>query len=496
MNKAQSDFIKRYQTQETLNLSDDGRNFLNWYLSDDIFRISHIMYRDCDKKLQVLIHEPIMVYEASHISFETKMAYCLSLLELSRKNILPFVIAPEIGSCHFMAGLIRKNDSGSFELFLFNPTGYSENLAKKRLGISCIDNVAGMKMIISSREIQSIQRDEIDASVKQPALVSCGPISLMFIQHLLLDHEYALALNDTFELPNSILALDNMSIKGYQERIVAERKAHFDLLATIDDQALSELEHVNYKYIQGLLEFETEEEGFKYTYFEEYENEFQEYPFYSSSSIISNGPKSDISAKKQKCIEQDESIIVQNSSELLEIHQDCGIMLEQEIDKSELHAFNSKKEKYRVLISELEQITKELIAKDDLTGLNQSKYEKAKFAAENLILKLRTYGEDFFSQAINKESIDFFENACKIEIRAAELEFKKHEGWWYNLNPILKAIIGILATITIIPALAVQCFTQNGYVETFFGKPKTEASEKINVFESHFDRFLVIELKC
>jgi hypothetical protein len=57
---------------------------------------------------------------------------------------------------------------------------------------------------------------------------------------------------------------------------------------------------------------------------------------------------------------------------------------------------------------------------------------------------------------------------------------------WYQVNPIIRNILGILAAMTMLPALIIQATSKHGYIHTFFAKPATEDS-KLAEFKKQFE---------
>jgi hypothetical protein len=60
-----------------------------------------------------------------------------------------------------------------------------------------------------------------------------------------------------------------------------------------------------------------------------------------------------------------------------------------------------------------------------------------------------------------------------------------HRGW-HQIDPILRGILGILASLTILPALIVELKSKNGFAQTFFAKPDTNTSQQITSFKTNY----------
>lgn len=250
MTKAQLDFIARQEVKGQG--GQDARAFLTWYHPDDIHRLAYRTYQANQAAIDAIIHSPVMILGSDGHSFEQKMRFAKNLLMASKQQILPFIIAPEIGAAHFMSGFIRKDEEGDCELFLFNPTGYTPERAEKRLAIEDINDVAGMTMHVSSLAVQTTDKDQLEGK-EGPALVSCGPISLMFIEHLLKNPQYALQLDQSMVLPESLVQLEAMAKEEYQQAVLAQRQRHFQLLGTVADSELEAIDAVYYQQISQFL---------------------------------------------------------------------------------------------------------------------------------------------------------------------------------------------------------------------------------------------------
>lgn len=125
--------------------------------------------------------------------------------------------------------------------------------------------------------------------------------------------------------------------------------------------------------------------------------------------------------------------------------------------------------------------------RDDLNNRskNDIAYIQVADQANTLSKTLETNAAQFFGNHIpvDKEKvwktldeIKQFNSSCKEEIAKAS-EFNNHRGVWHReIHPIIKGILGVLAALTMIPALAFA-FTKQGYVNTFFAKPQTHSAE-------------------
>lgn len=129
--------------------------------------------------------------------------------------------------------------------------------------------------------------------------------------------------------------------------------------------------------------------------------------------------------------------------------------------------------------------TDELIKKGNKKNKYHYLYKKVRIAAINLNTELSKAKNEFFiAKTINFEE---FKQKCNAAIITAEPEFRKHRGW-YQVNLILRNILGILAGITIIPGIITQVMTKHGYIGTFFTTPKTDSEEVLSSFKNQLNQ--------
>ncbi len=127
--------------------------------------------------------------------------------------------------------------------------------------------------------------------------------------------------------------------------------------------------------------------------------------------------------------------------------------------------------------------------KDDL-GIkkenNPEQYTVVFNHALSLQRNLIAIGQHFFDTCPTPEGLLRFKRDCHREVEIAAEEFKKHRGVWHQIEPVLKALLGIFATLTIIPAVVVS-FTKQGYVNTFFATPETNSEQKLKAVMQEFE---------
>lgn len=106
-------------------------------------------------------------------------------------------------------------------------------------------------------------------------------------------------------------------------------------------------------------------------------------------------------------------------------------------------------------------------------------YADASKAALRLSRNLEVAGEIFFTNP-DVESFKTFKASCKNIFASNEAgALKEHRGIWYQIHPILRGILGLLAALTIIPAFIVVVTATHGYVDTFFTTPKTTSGHEV-----------------
>lgn len=95
----------------------------------------------------------------------------------------------------------------------------------------------------------------------------------------------------------------------------------------------------------------------------------------------------------------------------------------------------------------------------------------------------------FFEQP-SAEGFEVFKQFCHYSINEAAGEFKQHRDLWHKVHPVLKGILGVIAALTVLPALMVAT-TKTGYVNTFFKTPETESSKKLERIKEMLERMEV-----
>jgi hypothetical protein len=137
--------------------------------------------------------------------------------------------------------------------------------------------------------------------------------------------------------------------------------------------------------------------------------------------------------------------------------------------------------RFNGLLGDLDQITNRLRGK---ARTNPANYSNVVIEAELLTSELRKQATGFFA-CPTRDGFVLFKRECHRLIRNAEDEFIKHRG-----NPVLdgiwaviKGILGVLAALTVIPALVVEKKSKHGFVKTFFSFETESALELAEVKE-------------
>lgn len=129
------------------------------------------------------------------------------------------------------------------------------------------------------------------------------------------------------------------------------------------------------------------------------------------------------------------------------------------------------------------------------TTLNKkfvSNYSNVAQIAKKLNSSLNSARIHFFNNPMSQKSFEQFKETCSEAIKSSKDEFAKFRGqakWYSELHPILQSILtcikvigGILAGITVIPAVLTEIYTEQGYIGTFFNT-KPNSLRKLEAFE-------------
>lgn len=130
-------------------------------------------------------------------------------------------------------------------------------------------------------------------------------------------------------------------------------------------------------------------------------------------------------------------------------------------------------EKYNQLLTNLQKKRQPFFLK------NHATYSAMLQLHERLIIA----GNEFFNTHVSHASVEQFKQACAEAIEEARPVLASHRGW-HGYPLFVRAILGIIAAITVIPAIVVQATTAKGYVGTFFKSYETDSVQKLQQFET------------
>ena len=142
---------------------------------------------------------------------------------------------------------------------------------------------------------------------------------------------------------------------------------------------------------------------------------------------------------------------------------------------------NDQKNSIMLLINELK------LLKDDLglRALTDNKYLPVSMQAAALHQYLEEQSSIFF-QNPTQQTFDEFKKNCTEALNKAENVFNTHRGIWWDHSGFFgkllfatKAILGLVAGFTFVPAVIISATTRHGYLNTFFTTPKTESATKL-----------------
>ncbi|KTD39451.1 Ankyrin repeat protein [Legionella moravica] len=103
--------------------------------------------------------------------------------------------------------------------------------------------------------------------------------------------------------------------------------------------------------------------------------------------------------------------------------------------------------------------------------------------------KLNKARNQFFNNDITTESLQKFNKVCKQALENAKPILAEHRGW-HNFPLFIRAVLGVISAITIIPALAIGLTTPNGFKGTFFDTKeavKTNSAKKLEQFDHELE---------
>jgi hypothetical protein len=127
-----------------------------------------------------------------------------------------------------------------------------------------------------------------------------------------------------------------------------------------------------------------------------------------------------------------------------------------------------------------------LITREEKKKTRNAAYLTITPCAKSLLKRLdEAKNKFFFEHVITCEA---FKRECQEAIQMASPELIKHRGW-YQVSLVLRYILGILATLTVIPAIVTAAVSRQGYAGTFFKTPKTHSEKQLDLFQQTLTTF-------
>ncbi|RAP37076.1 hypothetical protein B1207_06555 [Legionella quinlivanii] len=113
-----------------------------------------------------------------------------------------------------------------------------------------------------------------------------------------------------------------------------------------------------------------------------------------------------------------------------------------------------------------------------------------------LVRDLRQAKDEFLYHrlGISIDSFNIFETKCKEAFDNSKTLLAEHRGW-HTYSLFWRRITGVLAAISVIPALIVKAKSQNGYYGTFFASKEDIKTNSLIALEKLKDNLPITELK-
>lgn len=132
----------------------------------------------------------------------------------------------------------------------------------------------------------------------------------------------------------------------------------------------------------------------------------------------------------------------------------------------------------------------------------KAQYAKAADVLTTAKTNLKTAGDVFFNkQSPNAADFKQFQESCTVEIKKMHDELHQHRGIWFQINPIIRGILGVLATVvTVLAIVIVPLFLMipgvrtmpRACINTFFSTPETKSGKMFNeLVKEQFDENMV-----
>ncbi|KTC99449.1 hypothetical protein [Legionella erythra] len=226
MGKATDEFRKR---DDGKGGPEDGRQFHSWYHIDDVKRILWGLFTRLPAKSRALFLQPQVMFDGI---YQRNIGDILNITaDWFRKTpeevrYFPFIFKPELGGVHYLAGVFVKVAALGMKLVLFNPAGHI-----KHINIDNLDKLIDVH--VSPHALQTAKKDG-------GKLVSCGPLSLYFLEYILNHPNWLETLDNEFTLPEVLSQFNEEST--YKDDVLKLRQAHDRLLQTVSDEDVKKVE--------------------------------------------------------------------------------------------------------------------------------------------------------------------------------------------------------------------------------------------------------------
>ncbi|WP_131781251.1 hypothetical protein [Legionella gresilensis] len=246
--RASREFRHRKDKNDVNDVS-DGRDFKTWYHPDDAQRLVWKYYNDIknnfpfdtNQSIKDVMLPPYVSfdgYEINVVNFFTVLINFFQQAKNQHKVFLPFIVKPETGGAHYIAGFLKRNPEGKIDIIIFNPVGLDNDRIGTELANLDKENLNIANIISSPHTIQSIENDK-------GLLASCGPICVEFLRIAMSNLDWLSRLDKDFELPSDLLAPLQ---QDYQKTVKEYRLKHEQVLTQVTEQDLDQLDE-DYKFI-------------------------------------------------------------------------------------------------------------------------------------------------------------------------------------------------------------------------------------------------------
>ncbi|MFC7781082.1 hypothetical protein [Legionella taurinensis] len=224
MGKATDEFRKRDNEKGGF---EDCREFSTWYDNEDAKRIAWTLFtRLPESKTRALFLPPQVVFDGIYnrdIGDVLNIAADWFRKTPEHVRYFPFIFKPELAGAHYMAGVFVKVAALGMKLVLFNPAGQI-----KHLNLTKLDKL--IPVYASPHALQTAKKDG-------GKLVSCGPLSLYFLEYVLNNPNWLETVDERFLLPNALARFNDE--ETYKDNILTLRNRHDELLQTVSDEDLN-----------------------------------------------------------------------------------------------------------------------------------------------------------------------------------------------------------------------------------------------------------------